>query len=137
MKIVFLLFIFISTTLSALEFSIIVNPNSNLDTITLNELKSIFLAKSKTLPNGKRAKPVEMAEGNYKTEFYNLVAHKSEVELRSYWATLIFTGTGRPPKQMHSYKQLIEYVSNTPGAIAYIADDKTDDSVKVVHVSEK
>jgi ABC-type phosphate transport system substrate-binding protein len=137
MKILFVLIVFISTTLNAIEFSIIVNPASSIDNITVNELKAIFLSKLKTLPDGTRAKPVEIAITNFKAEFYNSIAHKSEVELRSYWATLIFTGTGRPPKQMNSYEQLIKYVSSTPGAIAYIANIKTNKSVKVIPLNEE
>lgn len=134
-RLLFLLLLFISS-LTANEFAIIVNAQTNIDHITKQELERIFLSKTRRLPDGKRAKPVEVAAAALKSSFYEAVAHKSGVELRSYWATLIFTGMGMPPKQMRSHQQVVEYVKLTPGAIAYVEKSKLDASVKVIALRE-
>ncbi|WP_428737921.1 hypothetical protein [Sulfurimonas sp.] len=134
MKALLILLIFSVLTFAS-EFVIIVNPNMEIDKISKSELEKIFLSKTNTLPDGTRARPVEIAKTKLKSHFYTIIANKSEVELRSYWATLIFTGTGRPPKQMQTIKEIIEYVRTTPGAIAYIEDNKVDDAVKKLTIS--
>jgi len=127
----------IFTVTALADFAIIANPNISINNISKSELEKIFLSKTRNFADGTRAKPVEIAKTGLKSMFYNLIANKSEVELRSYWATLIFTGTGKPPKQMKNEDQVIKYVSQTPGAISYIEKREPDESVKIIFLSEK
>ncbi|MBT2971101.1 MAG: substrate-binding domain-containing protein [Candidatus Thiodiazotropha sp. (ex Ctena orbiculata)] len=114
------------------ELVVIVHPQTNLDEISDRQLAMIFLSKTKYLPNGTRARPVEISSMTTKNHFYSRVAGKQEVELRKYWATVIFSGKGQPPKQFKSAASVLRYVASKPGAIAYIPRDSISPSVKVV-----
>lgn len=127
-------FFWATLLLGQCEFVIIVSPQTHVDKITQKELENIFLAKTRRLPDGTRAHPVELGATDLKTSFYRIVADKSEVELRSYWATMLFTGTGEPPRQFRAIDTLIDYVISHPGAIAYICKEAAKDKVKIVEL---
>jgi ABC-type phosphate transport system substrate-binding protein len=122
-----------SSALSA-ELVVIVHPSSKLENISTKELEKIFLSKTQFLPSGERARPAELNSLELKTRFYEKVADKSEIELRKYWATTLFTGNGQPPKQFRASADILGYVKEHPGAIAYIDKNTVKDSVKVVAV---
>lgn len=136
-KLFVLLWIFwVSALMGQCEFVVIVHPKSTIDKITEEQLENIFLAKTRRLPDGSRARPVELGETDLKSAFYQIVADKSEVELRSYWATMLFTGSREPPKQFRTIDQLISYVISNPGAIAYVCKEAADETVKVLTLGE-
>jgi ABC-type phosphate transport system substrate-binding protein len=114
------------------DLVVIVHPQTELNEISDRQLAMIFLSKTKYLPNGTRARPVEISSSATKNHFYSKIAGKQEVELRKYWATVIFSGKGQPPKQFNSVTSVLRYVESKPGAIAYIPRDSISPSVKVV-----
>ncbi|EGV28558.1 ABC-type phosphate transport system, periplasmic component [Thiorhodococcus drewsii AZ1] len=126
--------LFASIALAQVELAVIVNSESRLDGISDAELSRIFLSKTKRLPTGEVAHPVELSSGPDKVGFYRKVSGKKDIELRKYWATMIFTGNGHPPKQFRSAEDLLHYVTANPGAIAYLPRDAVDDSVKVLRI---
>lgn len=115
------------------SFVVIVSKDSTLKEITKQELSKIFLAKTKQLPNGERAITVELGESYFKEYFYNKICGKSLKQLKRYWATMIFTGRGHPPKKMKNTQETIEFVKNSPNAISYLPKDEVrEKGIKVV-----
>lgn len=112
--------------------AVILNPQCSLEQISDKDLAQVFLSKTKYLPSGERARPVELTSTESKNNFYEKIAGKNEVELRKYWATMIFTGNGQPPKQLRSVEQVLQYVSTHQCAIAYVPKDAVDESIKVL-----
>lgn len=116
------------------ELAVIAHPQSELEQISRHDLSRIFLAKTRRLPNGQRAHPAEWQSTELKQAFYRRVADKHEVELRQYWATMIFSGNGRPPKQLGSIDEVIAYVRDTRGAIAYIPRQSVSAAVRILEL---
>lgn len=102
------------------SLAVIVSKDSNIKTISKKNISNIFLAKTKKLPNGQKAITVELNENKYKEQFYKQIAGKSLKRLKKYWAALIFTGKGQPPKKMKNAFEIIEFVKTHTNAIAYI-----------------
>lgn len=118
-------YLFISLCLAQVIYAnsnlaIIVSKNSTIKTITKKDISNIFLAKTKKLPNGQKAITVELGTNNYKEQFYKQISGKSLKRLKKYWATLIFTGKGQPPKKMKNTQKIIEFVKTNENAISYI-----------------
>lgn len=112
---------------------VIVNPDSGVAEITAKETKSIFLGKSKNLPDGKHATPVEISPENLTREKFNKkVLKKDERKLKAYWSKKVFSGKGQPPKQLADDAAVKAYVNETDGAIGYIDSKHVDSSVKAV-----
>lgn len=129
------LFFFLSisgTTLACADIAIIVNPN-NTDVIEEKDINRLFLAKVRTFPSGKKATPIDQIEGtNARRDFLNNFLGKSEDQLRSYWARLIFTGRVIPPKTADNDEAVKQLVAQHPELIGYISSSSVDDSVRVI-----
>lgn len=118
----FLLFFGIQSASSASgELAIIVNASNQSADITAEEVASIFLGKSRNLPDGTKVIPIDQIEGELpRTEFYNKVVQKSQTQLNSYWSRLIFSGKGQPPFAVSSDTEVLEFIASNPNMIGYV-----------------
>ena len=113
--------------------AVIGNPDLGMNSITAAQAADIFLGKMTKLPDGTQIKVIEHKDGDaVKEEFYDKVVGKSPSQLKAYWAKLVFTGEGVPPKEYAGDKSVLERVSATPGAIGYVSDGSVNKSVKVL-----
>lgn len=132
-KTIFSILLLTNTLFATPIISIIVSNNSNIDNITTSKIKNLFLSKTKDLPNGKKAIVLQPDDENINSIFYKLISGKSKKQLKKYWATMIFTGKGQPPKKIDDLNKLINYIKENPNAIAYVPKEKIKDiDVKVL-----
>lgn len=123
---------FVAVSASA-ETVIISNKGVSSKSLTASSLKKIFLGKMRTYPDGGKVKPVDQKTGSPShTVFYSRVIKKNATELKSYWAKLIFSGKGRPPKQLDGDSAVKAWVEKTTGAIGYIDSKAVDETVKIL-----
>ena len=112
---------------------VVVSAKSSVTSLTTEQTARIFLGKTDTFPNDGNAVPVDQAEGSaIRDEFYSKVAHKNSSQLKAYWAKVIFTGDGQPPKLLGSDMAVRKAVANNPNAIGYIDISAVDSSVRVI-----
>lgn len=123
---------FIALSLNASVFAdvaVIVHPN-NTSSLTEKDIKRIFLGKWNKFPDGSEAIPLATI-GNVNDEFNELVLGRKSSQIQSYWAKIVFTGRGSPPKVVDE-SSVIELIKNNKNAISYIDADKLTDEVRVV-----
>jgi ABC-type phosphate transport system substrate-binding protein len=114
------------------DVAVVVHP-SNGDSLDKATISRLFLNKAKAFPNGTRAEPVALAEGNAVTdEFNGKVLNKTASQLTAFWSKLVFTGKGQPPKSLGSDAKVLSTVAGNPGAIGYVDAGAVNDSVRVV-----
>ncbi len=115
------------------EVVVVVSAKSSTSTLTANQASDIFLGKSKELPGGGQAVPIDQKEGSaVRDEFYTKVASKSAAQVKAYWSKIIFSGKGQPPKEAADSAAVKKLVADNPNAIGYIDKAAVDGSVKVV-----
>ncbi|MDE2422447.1 MAG: phosphate ABC transporter substrate-binding protein, partial [Gammaproteobacteria bacterium] len=97
------------------------------------ELRRIFLGQTGNFPNGDPAEAFDVV-GEYRNTFYQSILMKTPESVENYWASMIFTGKAKPPRQIqpNEAKQL---VATYPRAISYIDRSQVDTSVKVINVT--
>ena len=123
----------VTATPAAADYVIIVNPKSAVDTLTREEVVNIFMGRSRKLPSGLRALPVDLALPVVaKDQFYASLVGKSAQEINSYWARLMFTGQGSPPRQADSEEEVLDIVASLKGGIGYVDRKSLTKQVKVV-----
>lgn len=111
---------------------IIANKNAP-DIVTREQVADIFMGKAFSLPGGIPAVPQDLpASHPAREEFYSKVTGRSAAQAKSYWAKMVFTGKGTPPREAESSVELKKTVANTPGGIGYVDKSAVDGSVKVV-----
>lgn len=113
--------------------AIVVHPSAGFDALSGDEVARIFLGKSKRLPDGKQAVPLNQDAGNSARDFFREnVLNKSQSQYDAYWAKLAFTGKGTPPKNAGNDQAIKKLVADNPNLIGYIDSGSVDSSVKVV-----
>ncbi|BFM15254.1 hypothetical protein R50073_14370 [Maricurvus nonylphenolicus] len=113
--------------------AVVVHP-SNANALSEADITRIFLGKKKAFPDGAEAIPVDQAEGSpIRSSFVGTVLKKNDQQIKAYWAQLLFTGKGTPPKEVGSGADVKKLVAENPALIGYIDSGEVDGSVKVVH----
>ena len=119
----------------ASDVKIVANPSVRADSITPAELRSVFLQDRRSI-DGSHVEPVFATGGAAHEAFLRQYVGKSNDGLRTYYRTLVFTGTGAMPKFLDSDAEIINYVSRTKGAIGYVNIDCPTNGVKVLAIAQ-
>ena len=118
------------------NIKVVANPSVRADSITPAELRSVFLQDRRSLRDGSHVEPVLAKGGAAHEAFLRQYVGKNEDELRTYYRTLVFTGTGAMPKFLDSDAEIVYYVARTKGAIGYVSSDFATAGVKVLVISQ-
>ena len=113
---------------------VIANANVKENSITVEELRGIYLLQRATLKSGSRVVPVLQKGGTAHDAFVREYLGRDAEEIRIYYQGLIFTGKGSMPKELHSDAEVVAYVSNRGGAIGYVGSETDTQGVKVLTV---
>lgn len=115
------------------QVAVIVNPKSAAASMTADQVASIFLGKTSTLPSGATAAPADQAEGSaVREQFYSKVTGKQSAQVKAAWSRLVFSGKATPPKELASSAEVKKFVAANPDGIGYIEKSAVDGSVKAV-----
>lgn len=118
----------------ASELVVIVNPQSGVEQLSKAEVVNIFMGRQRKLPSGATALAIDLASQNTeKKHFYARLVGKELAEINSYWARLIFSGQGSPPRQAETAEEVLDIIENNKGAIGYLEREQVNPRVLVVH----
>lgn len=131
-------FFLIATTLlgslaAHAEIVVVVEANSGINELTLDQVINIYLGRHRKLPNGSAAQPVDQPAGeSLRAEFYRKLVDKEPSEINAYWARLHFSGKTSPPAQAKSTAEVLKHVIEKPGGIGYLDRSQADARVRIV-----
>lgn len=127
----------ITLLVSTLTFSlqakseVIVIGHNEMSELNIKMITRIFTGKTIEV-NGISVVPVNYHQGNpIRNEFLIKFLKKNEDKYSAYWTVRRFIGKGTPPKELYSANEVIDYVSQTPGAIAYIEANDMPNSASI------
>lgn len=113
------------------EIEVIVHP-SNESILDKTSIMRIYLGKTRAFPNGDEAIPITLAEGNEtEIEFSVNILGKTPKQLKAYWAKMLFTGRGTPPRQLDTTNEILSLIANNPNLIGFVPEGYADSSVKI------
>jgi ABC-type phosphate transport system substrate-binding protein len=111
----------------------VVSSKSQVTTLSKTQLMDIFLGRRTRFPDGSPAIPIDQAEGSAaREEFYTRLADMSPAQVKAFWARIIFTGRGQPPKTAATGLEAKRLLIADPSAIGYMDESLVDSSVRVV-----
>ncbi len=106
------------------ELVVVVGSNSGVTTLTENEVRQLFSGQLKTV-GGKRLQPLDLpSNSGDRDAFYAKLMGRSPEQMRAYWTRLIFTGQGKPPREVANAQELTglvgsgEYIGYLPAEAA-------------------
>ncbi len=114
----------------ASDLVLVGNPDSGLSTLERDQVVNIYMGRYRKLPSGMTALPLDYTDE--REAFYQALVGRSLPEINSYWARLVFSGRGSPPRQVDSAGELLDIVAENRGAIGYLPEDEVDDRVVVL-----
>ena len=90
-------------------------------------LADIYLGRNTTL------KPLDLPESNeLRDAFYKKATDRDAAQVKAVWSRIIFTGQGKPPKELPDAAAVKKAVAADPKMVGYIDKSDLDATVKVV-----
>ncbi|HKN71743.1 MAG TPA: energy transducer TonB [Terriglobales bacterium] len=123
--------IFGATSSLADDIKIIANSTVNVDTISLAELKAVFLEERSSI-GSTHVEPVLQKDGPAHEAFLQEYLGMSDDNLQAYYRALVFTGRGSMPKVLGSDAEVVAYVARTRGAIGIVSSATRAEGVKTL-----
>ncbi len=115
------------------DVAVIANKSTTIGSIDKDTVKSIYLGKLKSWPDGSSLDVVDQSPGSKARRlFLKKVVRKKELKFDSYWSRKAFSGKGTPPRNMDNDADVKAWVAKTKGSIGFIDASTVDDSVKVL-----
>ena len=113
---------------------VIANKGVKDATLSQNDIQDIYLGKKTKWSDNSEIKPAQLKEGELQDAFLKDLVKRSKRLYQNHWNKMVFTGQGFPPKTFKTQKELLEYVAETEGAIAYVTKGQETTNVKLLEV---
>lgn len=116
--------------------AVVVHPSAPLSDLTLDNLRRLYLGKTRTFRDGK---PVTLLElPSVRKAFYRLALGMTEDQVKRAWIALVFQGEANaPPRVMASAEEVRAWVASHPDAIGFLPVDAVTTGVKVLTIGGK
>jgi ABC-type phosphate transport system substrate-binding protein len=117
-------------------FVVIVNKANPVKTLTLVELRSIFMKQSRMWPHAEAMVPVDWdSTSEVRQAFCRVVMNRSVREMSEYYVAQSMTQGVTPPSTQKSSRAILRFISSVPGAISYVPPADVDDTVNVIKIT--
>ncbi len=119
--------------------AIVVHKETDIENLSLSELRNIFLANQQFWSNRKRIVLLVRAPKSYERDFIlNTIYQMDEAQFRQYWIAKMFRAeVPRGPKIVFSTDMMLELVIAIPGSISFVSAGEVTDDVRVVRIDGK
>ena len=119
--------------------AIVVNQANSVDSLSMADLRRIFLGERGHWPNGRRITLVMLDPGwPERAVVLSDIYHMDETEFKNHFLHGLFTGeVFVSPKTLSTPEGVRKFIFNVPGAIGYLRASDVDKSVKVIRIDER
>jgi len=119
--------------------AIVVNQANAVDSLSMADLRRIFLGERGHWPNGRRITLVMLDPGwPERAVVLSDIYHMDETEFKNHFLHGLFTGeVFVSPKTLSTPEGVRKFIFNVPGAIGYLRASDVDKSVKVIRIDER
>lgn len=118
------------------DLAIVVNKENPVESLSMAELRKVFLGERSHWPSGRRITLVMMEAGHAeRAVLIRDVCQMNESDFNRHFLHGVFTGeVFVSPKTLASPLGVRKFIFNVPGAIGYLRASDVDSSVKIVRV---
>lgn len=115
------------------EVVVVVGKDSPISSLSESQLRQLYLEGSGRI-NGTSVKALDLPEDNRaRKEFYQEAVGKTPAQMKSYWARMIFTGRGAPPRMVSGNRAMQVMLESNPELIGYLPGDQVSSGLKVLY----
>jgi ABC-type phosphate transport system substrate-binding protein len=118
-------------------FKVIVHAANPVASLTADELSQFFLKRTTHWRGGGAVVPVDLPVSSNVRDVFSRKVHGRPTEaIDSFWTKKIFSGAAVPPLTLSSEREVVAYVRQNTGAIAYVSvETGVGEGVKILDVS--
>ncbi|MED5389678.1 MAG: hypothetical protein VX793_12540 [Pseudomonadota bacterium] len=121
-----------SPVLSFAGMLVVVAESSPLTELDRHQVRQLYMDNASRF-EGHAVMVLDMPEGSPQRQaFYQRATGKSSSQLKSYWARMIFTGQGMPPRQVKSVRDMVRTVQQDPHAVGYLQETEIQEGLRVL-----
>ena len=118
-------------------FVVIAHPSVAIEQLNLFQLRKIFSMKQTNWPGGQGVKVFVLnSKSTIHLNFCKSLLKMFPYQLDQIWNKLTYSGLGDPPVTVDSMEEMLERVSQTPGAIGYLNADIPPKDVVTIKVGK-
>lgn len=120
------------------SFVMIVNSANPIEQLPSSVISDYYYKKQTAWPNGTAVMPVDQKVDSKVRSMFTLAIHfKRPAAVQSYWQKKLFAGEDVPPPELASDVEVLEFVSQNPGAIGYVPGGwQLSQDVKILQVTQ-
>ena len=131
MKALIMLLLTLPTTVWA-ELVIVAGGNSDINPLSEAEVRQLFSGHLKVVA-GQRVQALDLpGHTQSREEFYRKLMGRTPEQMRAYWTRLIFTGQGKPPREVSNTQELITLV-NSGEYIGYLPAEEVGTDLRILY----
>lgn len=116
------------------EVVIVAHKSVGVDQVDARAFQEMALGKRVQWRDGAQVRFVVMKDRELHEQFLRSFVRKSPSQWDTYWRRMMFTGRGLPPKTLDSSKAILDFVSQTEGAVGYVDAEAVSETVKVLEI---
>lgn len=100
---------------------VVVNTQSEVESLSQKQVMGFFLGRSKFLPSGAKVKAIDYpVDSEFRSAFYTALTGKNIADIDAYWARLRYSGRATPPQPLADSEEIIQALQQQVSAIAYL-----------------
>ncbi|CAA0104916.1 Uncharacterised protein [BD1-7 clade bacterium] len=116
------------------DIAVIKNP-ANVSRLDEKQVRSAYLGKLKSFNDGEEIRAYDLPPTSKDWNvFVDRVLRKTPSTLNAYWARMLFSSKGKPPRTLDTEEQILHEVANRKNAIGYVNSSIVDESVTVLFI---
>lgn len=115
------------------EVVVVVGHASPVSSLSESQLRQLYLEGAGRIA-GTNVKALDLPEDSRaRRAFYQEAVGKTPAQMKSYWARMIFTGRGAPPRTVSGNRAMQVMLENNPELIGYLPADQVSSGLKVLY----
>ena len=132
MKTFFITLLLSLPALSHADLVIVTGSNSSITSLTETEVRQLFSGHLRTI-DGQRVQPLDLpGTAQPREDFYRKLMGRTSEQMRAYWTRLIFTGQGKPPREVSNTQELTTLVSSGE-YVGYLPEEAVSGDLRVLY----
>ena len=114
---------------------LIAHPNIEQAGLPRSTVRSIFTMRMTSWPNGQPVRVFVLGDkDDLHAAFSKRILGVFPHQLRRAWNRQIFSGTGQAPEKVADQREMLDRVTQTPGAIGYISEEMINEQIRTIAV---
>ncbi|WP_339725780.1 substrate-binding domain-containing protein [uncultured Paraglaciecola sp.] len=119
------------------EVKVVVNPSVESKEMSVEQIRRIFSMRQTNWPNDQSITVYVLANQHQTHQVFSTkVLGMFPYQLERIWNKLVYSGLGEEPIKLQSEQEMLERVSEVPGAIGYVIQQVESHNVNVIKVLE-